>query len=35
MDQLRLDGGLGAYNANVAPNSVGILKGVGAHSFQF
>lgn len=35
MDQLRFDAGLGTYNVTVVPNSVGILKGMGTHDFQF
>lgn len=34
MDQLRFEAGLGSYNVSVAPASVGILKGAGAHCFQ-
>ena len=31
MDQLRFDEGLGTYTVNVAPESVGIFKGMGTH----
>ena len=34
VDQLRFDEGLGSYSVSVAPESVWIFKGMGAHYFQ-
>jgi hypothetical protein len=34
VDQLRFDSGLGTYNVNVVPDSVMIVKGIGAHKLQ-
>jgi hypothetical protein len=34
VQQLRFDGQLGIYNLSVAPEAVGILKGMGTHVLQ-